>query len=123
MNNNNFKIGNSDISTNSKTYFIADIAANHDGDLEKAKEIVQPDLTIAIMSGNYVQRGEVAIIDKFKRSELAIKYGVDLVIELPFVYVSQSADYFSLLWGDLAGSGRRFFGDSIFFNCLHIAQR
>ena len=36
--------------------------------LEKAKEIVQPDLTIAIMSGNYVQRGEVAIIDKFKRS-------------------------------------------------------
>ena len=62
--------------------------------LEKAKEIVQPDLTIAIMSGNYVQRGEVAIIDKFKRSELAIKYGVDLVIELPFVYVNQSADYF-----------------------------
>lgn len=62
--------------------------------LEKAKEIVQPDLTIAIMSGNYVQRGEVAIIDKFKRSELAIKYGIDLVIELPFVYVSQSADYF-----------------------------
>lgn len=62
--------------------------------LEKAKEIVQPDLTIAIMSGNYVQRGEVSIIDKFKRSELAIKYGVDLVIELPFVYVSQSADYF-----------------------------
>ncbi len=46
------------------------------------------------MSGNYVQRGEVAIIDKFKRSELAIKYGVDLVIELPFAYVCQSADYF-----------------------------
>ena len=62
--------------------------------LQKAKEMVKPDLTIAIMSGNYVQRGEVAIIDKFKRSELAIKYGVDLVIELPFVYVSQSADYF-----------------------------
>lgn len=52
--------------------------------LQKAKEMVKPDLTIAIMSGNYVQRGEVAIIDKFKRSELAIKYGVDLVIELPF---------------------------------------
>ena len=40
MNNNNFKIGNSDISTNSKTYFIADIAANHDGDLEKAKDLI-----------------------------------------------------------------------------------
>jgi len=62
--------------------------------LQKAKEMVKPDLTIAIMSGNYVQRGEVAIIDKFKRSELAIKYGVDLVIELPFAYVCQSADYF-----------------------------
>ena len=36
--------------------------------LEKAKEIVQPDLTIAIMSGNYVQRGEVAINDKIKLS-------------------------------------------------------
>jgi len=40
MNNNNFKIGNSDISKNSSTYFIADIAANHDGDLEKAKDLI-----------------------------------------------------------------------------------
>ena len=62
--------------------------------LQKAKELVQPDLTIAVMSGNFVQRGEVAIIDKFKRSELAIQYGVDIVLELPFVYVMQSADYF-----------------------------
>ena len=62
--------------------------------LQKAKELIQPDLTIAVMSGNFVQRGEVAIIDKFKRSELAIQYGVDIVLELPFVYVMQSADYF-----------------------------
>ena len=62
--------------------------------LEKAKELIQPDLTIAVMSGNFVQRGEVAIIDKFKRSELAIQYGVDIVLELPFIYVMQSADYF-----------------------------
>ncbi len=40
MNNNTFKIGNSKISANSKTYFIADIAANHDGDLEKAKDLI-----------------------------------------------------------------------------------
>jgi len=40
MNNNSFKIGNSEINANSKTYFIADIAANHDGDLEKAKELI-----------------------------------------------------------------------------------
>lgn len=40
MNNNKFNIGNSEISSNSKTYFIADIAANHDGDLEKAKDLI-----------------------------------------------------------------------------------
>ncbi|MGN1183060.1 MAG: nucleotidyltransferase [Faecalibacillus sp.] len=62
--------------------------------LEKAKELIQPDLTVAVMSGHFVQRGEVAIIDKFKRSQLAIQYGVDIVLELPFVYVMQSADYF-----------------------------
>ena len=40
MNNNSFKIGNNCINANSKTYFIADIAANHDGDLEKAKDLI-----------------------------------------------------------------------------------
>ena len=40
MNNNTFKIGNNEINANSKTYFIADIAANHDGDLGKAKELI-----------------------------------------------------------------------------------
>ena len=40
MNNNSLKIGNSKINVNSKTYFIADIAANHDGDLEKAKDLI-----------------------------------------------------------------------------------
>jgi N-acetylneuraminate synthase len=40
MNNNSFKIGNSEINANSKTYFIADIAANHDGDIEKAKDLI-----------------------------------------------------------------------------------
>lgn len=40
MNNNSFKIGKSEISNTSNTYFIADIAANHDGDLEKAKDLI-----------------------------------------------------------------------------------
>ena len=63
--------------------------------IEKAKEITQCDYTIAVMSSSFVQRGEPAIIDKWTRSELAIQYGVDLVIELPFVYSVQSADYFA----------------------------
>ena len=41
MNNNSFKIGNTIINADSKTYFIADIAANHDGDLEKAKNLFE----------------------------------------------------------------------------------
>ena len=40
MNNNNFKIGNTEISADSSIYFIADLAANHDGDLEKAKDLI-----------------------------------------------------------------------------------
>lgn len=63
--------------------------------IQKAKELVQPDVTIAIMSGNFVQRGEPAIIDKWQRSAMALSYGVDLVVELPFVCAVQSADYFA----------------------------
>ena len=63
--------------------------------IQKAKEITQCDYVIAIMSSSFVQRGEPAIKDKWTRSHLAIEYGVDLVIELPFVYSCQSADYFA----------------------------
>ncbi|MCD7809803.1 MAG: nucleotidyltransferase [Erysipelotrichaceae bacterium] len=63
--------------------------------IQKAQELVHPDLTIAVMSSSFVQRGEPAIIDKWQRSRMAIEYGVDIVIELPFVYSCQSADYFS----------------------------
>lgn len=63
--------------------------------IQKAQSLDQFDYTIAIMSSSFVQRGEPAIIDKWKRSQMAIEYGVDLVIELPFVYACQSADYFA----------------------------
>lgn len=64
--------------------------------LEKAKDLVGADLSIAVMSGNYLQRGEPAIIDKFKRAELALLNGVDLIVELPSFYSSQSAEIFAL---------------------------
>lgn len=51
--------------------------------------------TIVIMSGNFVQRGEPAIFDKFIRSEMAIKGGADIVIELPVIYSLASAEYFA----------------------------
>lgn len=63
--------------------------------INKAKELVDPDVTIVVMSSHFVQRGEPAISDKWTRAQVAIKNGIDLVIELPFVYSVQSADYFA----------------------------
>lgn len=63
--------------------------------IEEAKKIVKPDVTIIVMSGNFVQRGEPAIVDKWIRSDIALDHGIDLVVELPFVYAVQSADYFA----------------------------
>lgn len=63
--------------------------------INKAKELVKPDITIIVMSGHFVQRGEPSISDKWTRASVAIKNGIDLVIELPFVYSVQSADYFA----------------------------
>lgn len=61
----------------------------------QAKQLSQADVMVAVMSGNFLQRGEPAIIDKWVRAELALHHGIDLVIELPFAYAVQSADYFS----------------------------
>ena len=50
---------------------------------------------IAVMSGNFVQRGETAVMDKFTRSALALKGGADLVIEIPVVYCLSSAEFYA----------------------------
>lgn len=62
---------------------------------EMARELSQSDVVVAVMSGNFLQRGEPAIVDKWARAESALKNGVDLVIELPFSWAVQSADYFA----------------------------
>lgn len=63
--------------------------------LEKVKELYPDSIIILIMSGNFTQRGIPSIIDKWDKTEIALKYGIDLVIELPFVYSTQSADIFA----------------------------
>ena len=50
---------------------------------------------VCIMSGSMVQRGDVAIYDKWTRAKAAVENGADLVIELPVCYVLQSADIFA----------------------------
>lgn len=69
----------------------------HNGHLFQIQETRKKGAThiIAIMSGNYVQRGEISIIDKHKRAEIAVKCGADLVIELPVPFSVASAEIFS----------------------------
>lgn len=63
--------------------------------LNKSKEITCSDYSIAVMSGNFLQRGEPALVDKWTRAKMAVDNGVDLVIELPFIYACQSAEFFA----------------------------
>lgn len=53
------------------------------------------DIVVAVMSGNFVQRGEPAIFSKEIRTKAALLSGVDIVLELPFVYATASAEYFA----------------------------
>lgn len=52
-------------------------------------------LKIVAMSGNFMQRGEPALVDKWTRAEMALRNGADIVVELPFLVSVQSADYFA----------------------------
>ncbi|MCL2527450.1 MAG: nucleotidyltransferase family protein [Defluviitaleaceae bacterium] len=63
--------------------------------LQETKRLTQREYIIAIMSGNFVQRGEPAICDKWRRTQMALHSGVDIVIELPVPYVVSGADYFA----------------------------
>lgn len=63
--------------------------------LNKIKEKYKDYTIILIMNGHFSQRGTPSIINKFKRTEIAIKLGIDLVIELPYPFATQSADFFA----------------------------
>lgn len=63
--------------------------------IQKHKENFPDSYFIAVMSGNFTQRGEIALVDKWQRAKLAVANGIDLVIELPFVFAVRSAQYFA----------------------------
>ena len=70
----------------------------HNGHLYHIKEIkkLYPDSRIIlVMSGNFLQRGDVSLINKWDKTKIALNFGVDLVLELPFVFSTQSADVFA----------------------------
>lgn len=67
----------------------------HAYQINAAKEKTGCEATVLVMSGNFVQRGEPALIDKFRRAKAAVLAGVDLVIELPVYFATASAEPFS----------------------------
>ncbi|MDO5520250.1 MAG: nucleotidyltransferase [bacterium] len=68
----------------------------HKYHIEQAKKITGADHVVVVMSGNFVQRGAPAIIDKYTRTQMALQEGADLIFELPVTYATASAEYFAL---------------------------
>lgn len=64
--------------------------------LQDAKKQSGADYTVVVMSGNFMQRGTPALINKFRRTEMALKNGADLVLELPTLYATGSAEFFAM---------------------------
>jgi len=67
----------------------------HKYHIESARSATKCDAIIAVMSGNFVQRGAPSIIDKWTKTKMALLNGVDLVFELPVIYSLSSAEFFA----------------------------
>ncbi|HBU12883.1 MAG TPA: nucleotidyltransferase [Clostridiales bacterium] len=63
--------------------------------IQKTREFTGATHIICVMSGNFVQRGQPALLDKWARAKMALLGGADMVIELPFLYAAQSAEGFA----------------------------
>lgn len=68
----------------------------HQLHIEEAKRVTGADYVIVVMSGNFVQRGTPALMDKYLRTQIALGQGADIVIELPVCYATASAEAFAL---------------------------
>lgn len=77
---------------------IAEYNPMHNGhiyNIKKARELTNADYVIVIMSGSFTEQGNIAVIDKFTRATIAIENGADMVIELPTIYATSSAESFA----------------------------
>ena len=68
----------------------------HRWQLDQAKQIVNPDLTVVILGGNYTQRGEMSVLRREDKVKISLSYGVDLVVGIPFLANIQSVKQFAL---------------------------
>lgn len=62
--------------------------------INKIKELYPDSLIVLVMSGNVTERGDLSIINKWNKTKIALNHNIDLVVELPFPFASQSADLF-----------------------------
>lgn len=89
----------------------------HEYHIKCSKDITESDGIVGIMSGNFVQRGMPAIIDKWNRTKAALLSGVDLVVELPTLYAISSAEFFAFgsisLLNNLGGINNVCFGSEL----------
>lgn len=63
--------------------------------LQKVKEMFPNETITLVLAGHFLNRGEVSVLSKWDKTELALQYGVDLVVELPYVFASQAADIYA----------------------------
>ncbi len=77
---------------------IAEYNPFHNGHLyqiNKIKEMYPDSLLIGVISSSFTQRGDISLLNKWDKTKIALDNGIDLVIELPFVYATQSSDIFA----------------------------
>lgn len=77
---------------------IAEYNPFHNGHLyhlKKVKEMFPDKVITLVLVGNFLNRGDISVIDKFDKTKLALEYGVDLVVELPFIFATQAADIYA----------------------------
>ena len=77
---------------------IAEYNPMHNGhiyQINEAKKAINPDFCIAIMSGNFTQRGEPALLSKWERASIAVSCGLDLILELPAAFACNNSEYFA----------------------------
>ncbi|PKK38650.1 hypothetical protein ABB02_01956 [Clostridiaceae bacterium JG1575] len=67
----------------------------HAHHIKTLKTQCNPDVVVGIMSGNFLQRGTPALCSKFQRAQIALAGGVDLVLEMPLIYATSSAEFFA----------------------------
>ena len=76
---------------------IAEYNPFHNGHLyqiNKIKELYPESIIIAVVSSSFTQRGDISILNKWDKTNICLENGIDIVIELPFVYATQSSDIF-----------------------------